>query len=140
MAAVHFDVLGIGNAIVDVIARTEEDFLVRHGMHKGAMTLIDEQRAADIYDAMGPAVEVSLGGSLATLTWSGRSGPVIAGLHLPPGLRWTVHRGETDPPLGWYSPRFGSRVETSTLVGAGTVENVLEFVTRLQFPTGVGHG
>jgi sugar/nucleoside kinase (ribokinase family) len=64
MAAVHFDVLGIGNAIVDVIARTEDDFLVRHGMHKGAMTLIDERQAADIYDAMGPAVEVS-GGSAA---------------------------------------------------------------------------
>jgi sugar/nucleoside kinase (ribokinase family) len=64
MAAVSFDVLGIGNAIVDVIARTEDDFLVRHGMHKGAMALIDEQQAADIYDAMGPAVEVS-GGSAA---------------------------------------------------------------------------
>jgi sugar/nucleoside kinase (ribokinase family) len=64
MAAVSFDVLGIGNAIVDVIARTEDDFLMRHGMHKGAMALIDEQQAADIYDAMGPAVEVS-GGSAA---------------------------------------------------------------------------
>ncbi len=39
------DVLGIGNAIVDVIARTEDDFLVAQGMHKGTMQLIDEPRA-----------------------------------------------------------------------------------------------
>jgi sugar/nucleoside kinase (ribokinase family) len=60
----RFDVLGIGNAIVDVIARTEEDFLLKQGMHKGTMALIDEARAQAIYDAMGPAIETS-GGSAA---------------------------------------------------------------------------
>jgi sugar/nucleoside kinase (ribokinase family) len=60
----RFDVLGIGNAIVDILARTDDGFLVKQGMHKGAMTLIDEARAAAIYDAMGPAIEVS-GGSAA---------------------------------------------------------------------------
>ena len=64
MAAARFDVLGIGNAIVDVIARTEDDFLIGHNMRKGSMQLIDEAQAARIYDAMGPAVEVS-GGSAA---------------------------------------------------------------------------
>jgi sugar/nucleoside kinase (ribokinase family) len=64
MATPRYDVLGIGNAIVDVIARAEDDFLVAHGMHKGAMALIDEARAQAIYDAMGPAVESS-GGSAA---------------------------------------------------------------------------
>jgi sugar/nucleoside kinase (ribokinase family) len=64
MPATRFDVLGIGNAIVDVIARTEDDFLAKQGMHKGAMALIDEARAAAIYDAMGPAIEIS-GGSAA---------------------------------------------------------------------------
>jgi sugar/nucleoside kinase (ribokinase family) len=64
MAAPRYDVLGIGNAIVDVIARAEDDFLVAHGMHKGTMALIDEARAQAIYDAMGPAVESS-GGSAA---------------------------------------------------------------------------
>jgi sugar/nucleoside kinase (ribokinase family) len=64
MPSAAFDVLGIGNAIVDVIARTDDDFLLRHKMRKGAMQLIDEARAARIYDAMGPAVEVS-GGSAA---------------------------------------------------------------------------
>jgi adenosine kinase len=64
MTAPRYDVLGIGNAIVDVIARAEDDFLVAQGMHKGTMALIDEARAAAIYEAMGPAVESS-GGSAA---------------------------------------------------------------------------
>src|SRR5271163_102106 len=64
MPAISYDVLGIGNAIVDVIARSEEDFLLKQGMTKGAMALIDEARAEAIYDAMGPAVETS-GGSAA---------------------------------------------------------------------------
>jgi sugar/nucleoside kinase (ribokinase family) len=64
MTAARHDVLGIGNAIVDVLARTDDDFLVRQNMRKGAMTLIDEARATAIYDAMGPAVEIS-GGSAA---------------------------------------------------------------------------
>src|SRR5450756_3036130 len=64
MTAPRYDVIGIGNAIVDVIARAEDDFLVAHGMHKGTMALIDEARAEKIYQAMGPAVESS-GGSAA---------------------------------------------------------------------------
>ena len=64
MPATRYDVLGIGNAIVDVIARTEEDFLLKQGMHKGTMALIDEPRAQAIYEAMGPALEMS-GGSAA---------------------------------------------------------------------------
>jgi len=64
MTAVRYDVLGLGNAIVDVITRADDDFLVKHGMHKGSMSLIDEARAAKIYDAMGPATEIS-GGSAA---------------------------------------------------------------------------
>ncbi len=64
MTAARYEVLGIGNAIVDVIARAEEDFLLAQGMRKGGMMLIDEARAHAIYDAMGPAVETS-GGSAA---------------------------------------------------------------------------
>jgi adenosine kinase len=64
MANTRYDVLGIGNAIVDVIARAEDDFLRCHGMRKGGMTLIDEARAEAIYASMGPAVEIS-GGSAA---------------------------------------------------------------------------
>ena len=62
MKGSDFDVLCIGNAIVDVIARVEEDFVSRHGLVKGSMNLIDEARAEDLYAAMGQAIEVS-GGS-----------------------------------------------------------------------------
>src|SRR5437763_12218615 len=64
LSSARFDVLGIGNAIVDVLARTDDDFLLAHDMRKGGMALIDEARAQAIYDAMGPAVEIS-GGSAA---------------------------------------------------------------------------
>src|SRR5438105_5444284 len=64
MSSTRFDVLGIGNAIVDVIARTEDDFVIAQKMRKGGMQLISESEANRLYDAMGPAVEVS-GGSAA---------------------------------------------------------------------------
>ena len=64
MTAVRYDVLGLGNAIVDVITRADDAFLAKHDMRKGGMALIDEARATQIYDAMGPAVEIS-GGSAA---------------------------------------------------------------------------
>ena len=64
MSSAKYDVLGIGNAIFDVLVQTDEGFLARHGMNKGGMALIDEGRAAAIYRDMGPAVEMS-GGSAA---------------------------------------------------------------------------
>jgi sugar/nucleoside kinase (ribokinase family) len=64
MTSAKYDVLGIGNAIFDVLVQTDEGFLSRHGMTKGGMALIDEARAASIYRDMGPAVEIS-GGSAA---------------------------------------------------------------------------
>ena len=64
MSAPRYEIVGIGNAIVDVLARAEEDFLVRQKMPKSTMALIDEARAREVYDAMGPAIEIS-GGSAA---------------------------------------------------------------------------
>ena len=64
MTDAKYDVLGIGNAIFDVLVRTDEGFLAKHGMAKGSMMLIDEARAAAIYRDMGPATEMS-GGSAA---------------------------------------------------------------------------
>ena len=58
------DVTGIGNAIVDVISKTEDAFLIDVGVEKGAMTLVDAARSNAIYDRMGPAIEMS-GGSAA---------------------------------------------------------------------------
>lgn len=64
MTAAKYDVLGIGNAIFDVLVQTDEGFLASHGMTKGSMALIDEARAASIYRDMGPATKMS-GGSAA---------------------------------------------------------------------------
>ena len=64
MTDAKYDVLGIGNAIFDVLVKTDEGFLESHGMTKGSMALIDEARAASIYRDMGPATEMS-GGSAA---------------------------------------------------------------------------
>jgi sugar/nucleoside kinase (ribokinase family) len=64
MTSAKYDVLGIGNAIFDVLVQTDEGFLAAHGMTKGGMALIDEARATSIYRDMGPATEMS-GGSAA---------------------------------------------------------------------------
>ncbi|OFX12955.1 MAG: carbohydrate kinase [Alphaproteobacteria bacterium RIFOXYD12_FULL_60_8] len=64
MSETRFDVLCIGNAIVDVLAHAEDSFLATHGMVKGSMALIDEARAHHLYDHMGPGLECS-GGSAA---------------------------------------------------------------------------
>jgi sugar/nucleoside kinase (ribokinase family) len=61
MAEPRFDVLGIGNAIVDVLARIEDDFLVREKLIKGSMRLIETQEAGRLYDVMPPAIEASGG-------------------------------------------------------------------------------
>jgi fructokinase len=64
VADARFDILGIGNAIVDVVARADDSFLSRHDMHKGAMILVDSDAAEAIYAAMPPGEESS-GGSAA---------------------------------------------------------------------------
>src|SRR4030088_459860 len=64
MTSAKYDVLGIGNAIFDVLVQTDEGFLAAHGMTKGGMALIDEARALSIYRDIGPAIEMS-GGSAA---------------------------------------------------------------------------
>jgi hypothetical protein len=60
----RFDVVGIGNALVDVIAHADDEFLDQEALVKGSMTLIDTDRAVHLHRAIGPAVEMS-GGSAA---------------------------------------------------------------------------
>ncbi|MBG0810847.1 adenosine kinase [Methylosinus sp. H3A] len=62
-----YDVLGVGNAIVDTLSRAEDDQLLAAGLHKGAMQLVDEARAAEIYAAMGPTTVMSGGSAANTL-------------------------------------------------------------------------
>src|SRR5689334_10907588 len=64
MADTELDVVGVGNAIVDVLAPASDQFLEKHGLAKGSMTLIDEARSRALYANMGPGREAS-GGSAA---------------------------------------------------------------------------
>jgi sugar/nucleoside kinase (ribokinase family) len=64
MADTTYDVVGIGNAIVDIIGRCSDAFLTEHGATKGHMRLVDAETVVSLYKAMGPAIEIS-GGSAA---------------------------------------------------------------------------
>lgn len=67
MTDTRFDVLGVGNAIVDVLAQVDDAFLERHGLVKDAMLLIDEERAHALYEAFPPSQEISGGSAANTL-------------------------------------------------------------------------
>jgi sugar/nucleoside kinase (ribokinase family) len=74
MTTIQFDVLAIGNAIVDVIADADDAFIVQQALNKGGMTLIDAKRAQTLYDAMGPGREISGGSAANTLAGLARLG------------------------------------------------------------------
>ena len=80
MTSAIFDVVGVGNAIVDVIAHAEEEFLAREALVKGTMTLIDADRADALYQMMGPAIEASggsAGNTMAGIASLGGTGAYI---------------------------------------------------------------
>jgi sugar/nucleoside kinase (ribokinase family) len=80
MTGAEIDVVGIGDAIVDVIAHADDAFLAREGLVKGTMTLIDAPRAEALYQLMGPAVEISggsVGNTMAGLASLGGTGAYI---------------------------------------------------------------
>ncbi|MBU2531495.1 MAG: adenosine kinase, partial [Alphaproteobacteria bacterium] len=67
MSETRFDVCGIGNAIVDIIGRCDDEFLSAHGAAKGHMQLVDADAVNKLYDAMGPSVEISGGSGANTM-------------------------------------------------------------------------
>ncbi len=67
MQEARYDVIAIGNAIVDVMSPCTDELIEEFGMARGAMTLVDAAQAADLYDAMGPAREISGGSAANTL-------------------------------------------------------------------------
>jgi len=68
MADTTYDVVGIGNAIVDIIGRCNDAFLAQHGATKGHMRLVDAETVETLYKAMGPAIEISGGSAANTMT------------------------------------------------------------------------
>ena len=84
---------------------------------------------------LGPEVSAEVDGTVARLSWHGPGRRLTADMLLPWQLSWTLHRAETDPVLGWYSPRFGERVPTTTVLGTGTFDRPIELRTLLVFPS-----
>jgi sugar/nucleoside kinase (ribokinase family) len=70
----RLDVVGIGNALVDVLSHETHQFVAEQGLTPGAMTLIDTERAESLYAAMGPAIEMSGGSAANTLVGIGSLG------------------------------------------------------------------
>lgn len=117
-------------------------------VHRRRVTLDDPERRLEIVDQvvcagahplklafhLGPAVQAELNGAIAHLGWNVGGAGGSAVLELPAELNWTTHRGETQPILGWYSARFGTKEPTMTLIGAGTSrQDECELKTSITF-------
>ncbi len=78
MPTPELDVLGIGNALVDVLTHEDDDFIDKMKLNRGAMTLIDDEFAESLYDAMGSGIEISGGSAANTMvgiaSMGGRAG------------------------------------------------------------------
>ncbi|MFI0264075.1 alginate lyase family protein [Streptomyces sp. NPDC017056] len=111
------------------------------------LRVVDEvrgpRRAVRLAFHLGPAISAELVGNRAALTWTRDGEDRSAVLDLPGQLTWRAHRGETGPSpsssggghpmLGWYSPGFGRKEPTTTLVGTGFSDGGQGFATVLRF-------
>jgi Heparinase II/III-like protein/Heparinase II/III N-terminus len=70
---------------------------------------------------IGPEVDCYLDGEVAQLSWQTDAGHWRALMRLPQALAWSAVRGQTEPPLGWYSPCFGAKLPITALIGRGVV-------------------
>ncbi len=115
-------------------------------LHRRSVLLDRASRSIDIIDEieggshdvrlafhLGPDVQVQLNESCAVLDLPAAFMPAAARLELPPGLRWALHRGETEPILGWYAPGLGRRVPAFSLLGSGRFVPGAPLATRLEF-------
>ncbi len=101
--------------------------------HGRSVRLVSDLRLLEIVDRLestgrhdlrlafhlGPDIEANMVGQDAELTWSDGAATRSATLSLPDGLSWSLHRGETDPVLGWYSPNFGAKQPAWAVIGRG---------------------
>lgn len=118
----------------DGYSRGRETARHRRTVHleNGEVQLHDEVRESGTRNCrlafhLGPEVTARLDGHTAELSW----GDHTASLVLPAELTWTAHRGEENPPMGWYSTEFGRREPATTLIGTGRTG--APFVTLLRF-------
>jgi hypothetical protein len=144
--AVEIDVQDIGDAVEWTAEHTGYLVLEPPAKHRRCVRLDRASRTVDIVDEisgsshqirvlfhLGPDVQADLDGSCALLRWPDTGAPAMARLELSQRLRWSLHRGETEPILGWYSSGLGRRVPSFTLVGTGQSEPAELLSTRLEF-------
>ena len=117
-------------------------------VHRRTVTLESSRRVLTVIDTfdigaaaplrlswqLGPGVLVALDGTRAQLSWQAGADRHQGLLELPDGLSWTSRTAQTDPILGWYSPRFGHRVPAAALVGRGMGSSSTRLITVLTLP------
>jgi hypothetical protein len=145
--ATEIDVTDIGDAAEWIAEHDGYLSLTPPARHRRCVRLDRASRTIDIVDVidggsydvrlafhLGPEVEAEFDGLHSVLLrWPNSATPGGAWLQLPQSLRWTVHRGETSPILGWYSGGLGQRTPSVTLLGCGRSEAGPPFATRLEF-------
>jgi Heparinase II/III-like protein len=145
--ATEIDVTDIGDAAEWIAEHDGYLSLATPARHRRCVRLDRASRTLDIVDVieggsydvrlsfhLGHEVEVEFDGEHSVLLrWPNAGTPGAAWLQLPQSLNWSLHRGETDPILGWYSPGLGQRIPSVTLVGCGRSEPGPPFATRLEF-------
>ncbi|MGI9502753.1 MAG: adenosine kinase [Geminicoccaceae bacterium] len=116
------DVVGLGNAIVDVVAETSDALLEKLDLAKGTMTLVDEARITDLYAAMGPAIEVSGGSAANTMA-------ALAGLGAKAGYIGKVRDDQLGEVFGHDIQAVGVTFDTAPLKNGPATARCLVFVT-----------
>ena len=103
------------------------------------LTFIDTFDATEVIPVrlswhLGPGISVDMDGVRATLFWGAGPERKQGKLALDPRLDWTLQQAEVEPMAGWYSPRFGTRVEATCLVGLGMVAPSTSLTSELELP------
>ena len=142
----ELDVLDIGDAAEWTAEHDGYLSLTPRARHLRCVRLDRASRTIDIVDQivggshdvrlafhLGPEIHAELDGVNALLCWYSASVRCSARLQLPATLRWTMHRGGTDPIIGWYSTGIGRRTPSYTLVGRGRSVPEEPLGTRLEF-------
>ncbi len=142
----ELEVVDVGDAVEWMAEHNGYQSLARPARHRRCVRLDRAARSVDIVDEIhgenqqirlafhfGPDVTAEICGKYAILNWPGEQAPGQARIELAGQLLWSIHKGETDPILGWYSCGLGRRVPACTLVGCGRSASAALFTTRLEF-------
>ena len=142
----EIDAQDIGDAVEWAAEHDGYEALHPPSRHRRTVRLDRASRCVDIVDEidggehdirlafhLGPEVDAEIAGTGAILRWVCASVSCAARLDLPQSLRWSLHRGETGPILGWYSAGLGRRVPAFTLIGQGQSAPDEPLITRLEF-------